>query len=204
LLFMILGSLVFQLAAPEADWARVVAIVIQGLTLLVALVASRVHPLILSLATIAVCAAILASAAALIGFGTLGPTAARLITALLVALAPASIARAQWSWTSGRAASRFTRCSGPVHLSADRLAVRVRLRDRLERRLGGLLRTAGRRGHHEELPLFQLDHDRALRRSHRRDEPGALAPISEALLGQIYLVTVVAAIVGGLSRRRQA
>ena len=89
-----------------------VAIVIQGLTLLVALVASRVHPLILSLATIAVCAAILASAAALIGFGTLGPTAARLITALLVALAPASIARAQWSWTSGRAASRFTRLFG--------------------------------------------------------------------------------------------
>ena len=30
LLLMILGSLVFQLAAPEEDWAPVVAIVIQG------------------------------------------------------------------------------------------------------------------------------------------------------------------------------
>ena len=93
LLVMILTALVFQLAAPEADWARLVTIVIQGLTLLVALVVSRVHHWILRTATMAVCAAIVASAAALIGFGTLGPTAARLITALMVALAPISIAR---------------------------------------------------------------------------------------------------------------
>lgn len=45
LLTMILGSLVFQLAAPEADWARLVTIVLQGITLLMALVASKVHRL---------------------------------------------------------------------------------------------------------------------------------------------------------------
>jgi hypothetical protein len=93
LLAMILTSLVFQLAAPDADWARLVTIVIQGLTLLTALLASRVHPWILRLATVAVCVAVVASAAALIGFGGLGPTAARLITALMIALAPAAIVR---------------------------------------------------------------------------------------------------------------
>src|SRR4051795_7219937 len=93
LLGMILTSLVFQLAAPEADWARLITIVLQGLTLLMALVASRVHPWILRIATVAVCISVVGSAAALIGFGELGPTGARLLTALMVALAPVSIAR---------------------------------------------------------------------------------------------------------------
>src|SRR5215207_1468485 len=77
LLLMILTSLVFQLAAPDADWARVVTIVIQGLTLVLALVVSRVHPWAVRLATVTVCVAIVSSLAALIGFGTLGPTAGR-------------------------------------------------------------------------------------------------------------------------------
>ena len=55
LLVTILTSLIFQLAAPEADWARLVTILLQGVTLLMALVASRVHPWILRVATVAVC-----------------------------------------------------------------------------------------------------------------------------------------------------
>src|SRR5581483_748011 len=54
LLVTILTSLTFQLAAPEADWARLVTILLQGLTLLMALVASRVHPWVLRAATVAV------------------------------------------------------------------------------------------------------------------------------------------------------
>ena len=93
LLVTILTSLIFQLAAPEADWARLVTILLQGVTLLMALVASRVHPWILRAATVAVCIAVVGSTAALIGFGQLGPTGARLLTALMVGLAPIAIAR---------------------------------------------------------------------------------------------------------------
>jgi hypothetical protein len=205
LLFMILGSLAFQLAAPEADWARV-AIVIQGLTLLVARVASRVHPLILSLATIAVCAAILASAAALIGFGTLGPTAARLITALLVALAPASIARA--------VVLDFRARGVTLHTMFGVLCIYL-LIGSLFGFVYGIVSSVGSEdffaqpGDVDTTKNFLYFSFVTITTVGYGDltagtSLGRSLGISEALLGQIYLVTVVAAIVGGLSRRRQA
>jgi hypothetical protein len=204
LLFMILGSLVFQLAAPEEDWARVVAIVIQGLTLLVALVASRVHPWILGLATIAVCAAIVASAAALIGFGTLGPTAARLITALLVALAPASIARAVVLDFRARGVS--------LHTMFGVLCIYL-LIGSLFAFVYGIISSVGsgdffaQPGDVDTTKNFLYFSFVTITTVGYGDltagtSLGRSIAISEALLGQIYLVTVVAAIVGGLSRRR--
>ncbi len=87
-LLLILCSLVFQLAAPDSDGARLVAIALQGATLVLALYASEARPAIARLATAAVALAILGSAAALIGFGEFGTTAGRIVSVLLIGLAP--------------------------------------------------------------------------------------------------------------------
>ena len=92
-LLSILCSLVFQLAAPDQDWARLVTIVLQGGTLVLALYASQANPVIERVANVVVTIAVLGSAAALIGFGELGATGGRLVAVLLVALAPLAIAR---------------------------------------------------------------------------------------------------------------
>src|SRR5436190_6522713 len=65
---------------------------------------------------------------------------------------------------------------GAVHLPANRLPVRVRLRDHLEHRLAAVLRAARGRGYEPELPLLQLRDadDGRLRRSHCRDQPRAI------------------------------
>jgi hypothetical protein len=43
LLAMIVFTLAFGLAAPDADWARLVAVSLQAATLIVAVIASRMH-----------------------------------------------------------------------------------------------------------------------------------------------------------------
>jgi hypothetical protein len=207
LLGMILASLVFQLAAPDADWARLVTIVIQGLTLLTALLASRVHPWILRLATIAVCAGIVASAAALIGFGTLGPTAARLITAMMVALAPAAIARGLVLDFKERGVSLHTMFGvlciylligslfafvyGIVSsIGSDQFFAQHGEVDTTRNFLYFSFVTITTVGYGDLTAATNL---------------GRSLAIAEALTGQIYMVTVVAAIVGGLgARSRQA
>jgi ion channel len=201
LLGMILTSLVFQLAAPEADWARLVTIALQGVTLLTALVASRVHPWILRAATVAVCVAVLASAAVLIGFGELGPTAGRGITALMVALAPASIIRG---------VIVDVRKNGvTLHAMFGVLCIYL-----LFAFFYGIVATAGSGGFFSQnepettrnflyfsfVTITTVGYGDLTAASNL----GRSLAIAEALTGQIYMVTVVAAIVGGLGSRRRA
>jgi hypothetical protein len=203
-LVMILVSLVFQLAAPEADWARLVTIVIQGLTLLVALVASRVHPWVLRLAAMAVFLAVLASAAVLVGVGQLGPTAARGITALMVALAPAAIVRGVIVDVRQHGVT--------LHSMFGVLCIYL-LIGALFAFLYGIVASAG--SEH-----FFAQHGAATSRNllyfsfvtittvgygdlTAATNLGRSLAIAEALTGQIYMVTVVAAIVGGLGAGRR-
>jgi hypothetical protein len=206
LLLMILTSLVFQLAAPDEDWARVVTIAIQGPTLLMALVASRVHPFLLRLATVVVGVAIVSSAAALIGLGTLGPTAGRGITALMLGLAPASIARGVFKDVREHGVR--------IHAMFGVLCIYLLL-GMLYAFLYGLVASL------ESEPFFAQSGTAETTRNFlyfsfvtitttgygdltAATNLGRSIAIAEALTGQIYLVTVVAAIVGGLGRRRRA
>jgi hypothetical protein len=206
LLLMILASLVFQLAAPDADWARVVTIVIQGLTLLMALIASRVHPWVVRLATVAVFVAIVSSVAALIGFGTLGPTAGRGVTILMVALAPASIARGVVVEVRERGVT--------LHTMFGVLCIYLLL-GMLYSFLYGLVSSIGSEqffaqpGTADTTKNFLYFSFVTITTTGYGDltaatNLGRSIAIAEALTGQIYLVTVVAAIVGGLGRGRRA
>ena len=92
LLLLILLSLSFQLAAPDSDWARLVIVLLQGATLLGALLASGARRSLVRLATVVVALATATAIAALIGGGDSGASSARIVTLLLIALAPAAIA----------------------------------------------------------------------------------------------------------------
>jgi hypothetical protein len=205
-LLLILTTLVFQLAASDQDSARLALIVIQGLTLLVALRASRVSPVLLRLAAVVVVVAVVSSIGAYIGFGELGPTAARLITLMLVILAPPAIAR-------GVILDFRRQREVTLHTMFGVLCIYL-LIGSVFAFLFGVVDSLG------SAPFFA---QHAAASTHNllyfsfvtitttgygdltaATDVGQSLAIAEALVGQIYLVTVVAAIVGGLGRRRVA
>jgi Ion channel len=203
-LLLILCSLVFQLAASDQDWARVVTIALQGATLVLALYASEARQLIERLATVVVAFAVLGSTGALIGFGELGSTAGRIVAVLLVALAPIAIARG---------VVRGVRTEGAVtmHTMFGVLCIYLLI--------GMLFAYAyGLVGDAQSQPFFASGIDPDISDYlyfsfatittvgygdlSAATDLGRSVAIAEALTGQIYLVTVVAVIVGSLSRSR--
>jgi ion channel/uncharacterized protein DUF1345 len=203
-LLLILCSLVFQLAASDQDWARVVTIALQGATLVLALYASEARPLIARLATVVVALAALGSAAALVGFGEFSATAGRIVAVLLVALAPLAIVRG---------VVRGVRTEGAVTLHTMFGVLCVYLL------LGMLFAYAyALVGDAQSEPFFASGIDPDISDYlyfsfatmttvgygdlAAATDVGRSVAITEALIGQIYLVTVVAVIVGSLSRRR--
>ena len=93
LLLLIAVSLVFQLAAGDSDEARVVTLVLQGVALLAALRVSGAHRWIIHSASIACVFAVLGALGLLIGSGEVDDAASRLVTLMLVVLAPVAIIR---------------------------------------------------------------------------------------------------------------
>jgi Ion channel len=93
LLLLTLISLAFQLAAPDDEWARLVTIGLQSATLLAALQVSGAHPWLVRLAGAVAVGALLATAIASLGSSEVGEGASRSVGLLLVLLAPAAIVR---------------------------------------------------------------------------------------------------------------
>lgn len=91
LLGLVAASIIFQLAAPSADWSRLVTVILQGVTLLVALRTSGVRPLLVHGAATVVLLAALVSVVATISGDDVGRDAIAIVNLLLVGLAPAAI-----------------------------------------------------------------------------------------------------------------
>jgi hypothetical protein len=202
-LALILLTLVFQLAAPESEWARYVAICLQGATLIAALYASGVHRWLQRLANAVVAVALVGSGVAALAPGDMGPAAARIITLLLIVLVPAAIATG---------VTRQVRAEGTVTVRTMFGVLCIYLL------IGSTFAFAfGLIGDLASQPFFVAyptaspadylyfsfatlttvgygDFTAAL-------EVGRSLAIAEALIGQIYLVTVVAVIVGALGRQ---
>jgi hypothetical protein len=206
LLAVILVSLTFQMAAPDTDWARLVTIILQGVTLVLALSVSGTRRAILHIARIAVAVAILGSTGVLVGAGELGPAAARLVTLMLVALAPAAIVTGLIRHVREQRAITVPTMFGV-------LCIYLLIGSFFSFTFG----TVDQLG---STPFFTTPNS-----SHQSDflyfsfttltttGYGDLVPATnlgrslamlEALIGQIYLVTVVALIISNLRPRRRA
>jgi len=92
-LLLILASLVVQLAAPDGDWAHVVVVALQGATLVAAVVTSRAHRYLIRLTVVATALLVLGAITAVVGGDQIGNDSARVITLLLIALAPPVLVR---------------------------------------------------------------------------------------------------------------
>ena len=205
LLLLILASLIFQLAAPESDWARLVTIILQGATLLLALSVSGTRKEIVELARLAVALAIVASAGVLVGTGEFESAAAKLVSVMLVALAPIAIAYGLY---------RHIREEQGVTIRTMFGVLCIYL---LIGMLFGFLFSAI--DHIGSTPFFTTPHSEdqsdflyfsfsTITTTGYGDlvaatNLGRSMAIAEALTGQIYLVTVVALIVGNLRPRRR-
>jgi hypothetical protein len=89
---LILLAISFSMAAPEGDGARFVAVTLQALVLVAASIASRVHRGIILLCVVAAVVGIAGAAAAIFGSGQLGDSSAVIIALLYVAVTPPAIA----------------------------------------------------------------------------------------------------------------
>ena len=90
-LALILTSLAIQLAAPDGDVARVVVVAVQGATLVLAVVAARAHRWVIRLAIAAAIFLFLGALGVVLGTEEFGTHSARVVTFLLIAVTPPAI-----------------------------------------------------------------------------------------------------------------
>jgi hypothetical protein len=90
-LALILVSIGFQLAAGESDFARLAAVILQAITLIAAVVASRAHPMLVRLAVLAAALSIVGASLAILGTDEFGHSSGRAVTLLLIGLVPPAI-----------------------------------------------------------------------------------------------------------------
>jgi Ion channel len=88
---LILAAIAFGLAAPEGDGARFVGVSLQAATLVAAVIASRAHPWVVRLSIVAAVLGVAGTGAALIGTDEFGDGSADVVALLYVLLTPPAI-----------------------------------------------------------------------------------------------------------------
>jgi len=210
-LALILAALTFGLAAPEGDGARFVGVSLQAATLVAAVIASRAHRWIVRLSVLAALFGVVGTAAALAGSNEFGDGSAEVVALGYVLLTPPAI-------VSGL--SKHFREEGEVTLQLMFGVLCLYL-------LVGLLFGVGYavtqeitgepffttgEGQRDDFLYFSFGTLTTVGFGDliAAQDVGRSLAITEALVGQIYLVTVVAVIVSNLrparprSRQRQA
>jgi voltage-gated potassium channel Kch len=90
-LALIVLTVTFQLAAPEGDGARLIAVVLQAGTLVAAVVASRAHPWVIRLSLVVAVVGVGGAVASLVGEGQFSREGAGAVALFYVLLTPPAI-----------------------------------------------------------------------------------------------------------------
>ena len=205
LLVAILASFFLQGLGPTGDWMEVVISLLLGVTLLLALWAGEVSPHLIRVAALIAGAAVVATAVQAAS-GTLSEGAVRLTDGLLVALAPPAIVLGVLRSLRAHRAVTVQAVFGVLCLYillGMLFAFVFGVVDRFGGApffAGGQPATIARCLYFSLTTLTTVGYGDLTARTNL----GHTLAVSEALLGQIYLVTVVSLIVGNLGRRRAA
>jgi hypothetical protein len=200
---LILLSLAFQLAAEDEEWARFTTIVLQSVTLIAALHVSGAHRRLIHLTIGVASIAILGSAGVLISSGELDSDAARGISLLLVAVAPIAIAVGVVTDTRRDGVTVRTMFGALcIYLLVGMFyAYAYSIVDGLSD-TQFFAQTASSTIADFLYFSFTTMTTTGFGDLTAATDVGRSLTVTEELIGQIYLVTVVAVIVGNLSRRR--
>ncbi len=202
-LVAIVAAMIFQLAAPDGDLSRFIAIVLQSAVIVLALRAAGFHRHIVHLAAFVLAGLSVVVGVTLIGIQDVAPAAPRILTLVLVLLAPAAIVAGviRELREDKRVTIQTVFCGLSLYLLLG-LAFAV---------LYGAIEDVGSSnffahdepGTTNDFLYFSLatlttvgygDFTAAT-------NLGRAMSVTEALIGQIYLVTVVAVIVSNIRRR---
>jgi hypothetical protein len=203
-LSLILVTITFTLAAPEGDGARFVSVVLQAAVLVAAVIASKTHRYVIMLSLVAAAVGVAGTAAALFGSGQFGNSSAAIVALFYVMLTPPAIVTGLLKQFREAEAVTMQTMFGVLCLYL----------------LVGLLFSVG------FVTVDQLSDTPFFTKSsvHGRDDflyfsyttlttvgygdlvaatnLGRSLAITEALVGQLYLVTVVAVIISNLRPAR--
>ena len=201
-LLAIVVSLAFQLAAPDEEWSRLVAVLLQGIALVLALYAAQVHPALRRLATAVTVVAVIGAFGAVFGSDDIRVGALRLTNLGLIILAPLAIAYglARDFREEGVTVKTMFGVLCIYLLAGMAFAAAFGAADALASE--PFFATA-REGTTEDFLYFSFATMTTVGYGDltAATDLGRSLAIMEALIGQIYLVTVVALIVGNLARQ---
>src|SRR5262249_50926501 len=196
----------FQLAAGESDWARLVTVVLQAGTLVAAVVASRAHRWGGTAGGVFSILGVLGATPALLGTAQFGGRSGCVVTFMLVVLVPPAIVYGL---------VRYWRDVGGITVETMFGVLCVYLLvGMIFATLFGAIEEIGGHPFFKELSTAKAHTEQFLYFSYTtittvgygdlvaRTNLGRSLPIMEALIGQIYLVTGVALIVGNMRSRQ--
>lgn len=202
-LLAIVIAVIFQLAAPPSDAARLIGVVIQGSVVLLALWAAGARRHVLVVSTVGVVAAILLATAAIAGPVDIGPPAARLIALALILLTPMAVITGviRELGEDQRVTVETVFCGLCLYLLIG--TAFAFLFGSIEDLSDVPFFTNGEAGSPNDFLYFSLAN---LTTTGYGDftaatELGRAMSVTEALMGQMYLVTVLAVIASNVRRR---
>jgi Ion channel len=196
---LILVAIAFSMAAPDGDGARFVAVTLQAAVLVAAVVASRAHRGVILLSIAAAAFGIAGSALALLGSGEFGDGSAEIVALFYITLTPPAIATGLVKQFREAGAVTLQTMFGVLCLYlliglmfASAFAAIDELTD-----ASFFAQASGQR---DDFLYFSYS---TLSTTGFGDltagtQLGRSLAVTEALLGQLYLVTVVAVIVSNL------
>jgi hypothetical protein len=206
-LVLILATLAFGLAAPDTAASRMISVLLQAATLVAAVLVSQAHPWLIRGAVGTSLVLVIGAFVALLGQGAIGEDSARLIALLLVALAPPAIVIALVRDVREEREVSLRTMFGVLCLY---LLIGLLFASILAafQEVFQIEMISGTPDYPDDYLYFSFA---TITTTGYGDvvaasDIGRAVAITEALIGQIYLVTVVALIVGNLAgaRRRRA
>jgi hypothetical protein len=202
-LVAIVAALIFQLATPDTDLSRFLAIVLQGAVIVLALRAAGFHRHIVRVTALVLVGLSIVVGVALIGIQDIAPTAPRILTLVLVLLAPAAIIAGviRELREDRRVTVQTVYCGISLYLLLG-LAFAV-LFGAVQDVDDGPFFARGISGTSNDFLYFSLATLTTVGYGDltAASDLGRAMSVTEALIGQIYLVTVVAVIVTNVRRR---